>query len=450
MVMGLLSPAFAQVERSSVHAEQMRQLESEEPLAPSDDASERRAMEKDGSLFPLKAAGSKAVRAAKPTVDEDFIVFGYAQSYGSAGTYTDFYRWSGLTHIGSTFVSFDSAGGINTANENVWKNRDANLKAGGAAQAAGVKVIMVCLNSGFDVAVINSVMTSATARAALITEIHNLLAADTYRHGVSFDFEPFAWNSSARAGMVTFFQDLRTSLDTIDPNLEISVYADPSASSTQWDLPAFTPNLDYYLFSCYDYATGTSAHAISDFNNYVSPFTSFYIEGGVPANKMVAVISTYSGRWSGVTAYNTSAGTNRVAGGFTDGLYETTLWPQFGGPKTENYQTGDEVSWHTWLDSGTATNYVRTWDSPQALEYKIRAALSNYTSERHQREQREAASRGWLLVAAVGGRDELVQHERVGWNRGDHRADADLPARLPDLPGDPEEAGDDAVSHQRV
>jgi hypothetical protein len=139
--------------------------------------------------------------------------------------------------------------------------------------------------------------------------------------------------------MVTFFQDLRTSLDTIDPNLEISIYADPSASSTQWDLPAFTPNLDYYLFSCYDYATGTSAHAISDFNNYVSPAsTSFYMEGGVPPNKMVAVISTYSGRWSGVTAYNTSS-RHVPCRGWLHGrpLRDDVVAVSSADPQTENY-----------------------------------------------------------------------------------------------------------------
>jgi hypothetical protein len=379
----------------SEHARQMKELEAQGPPLPSADAEERNQLLKDGTLLPLKATGKRGPKSATPKVSDDFIVFGYTQS-DAFQTYTDFYRWESLTHVASPFVSFAADGTVSVGNENVWLNRDVQLQAGGAAEAAGVKVILTMLNTGFDVSVINSVMTSPSARTTLIGEIHNLVATGGYCGGVTFDFEPFLWNSSARDGMVTFFQDLRTDLDTIDPNLEISIYADPSASATQWNLPAFTPNIDYYLYSCYDYATGSTAHAISDFNNYIAGVDDFYMDGGVPADKMVMVISTYSGRWSAVTAYNTSSGSSRVAGGFTDGLYETTEWQSFGGPQTENYVQGDEVSWHTWNDTGT--DYTRTWDSPTSIEYKFRHALSNQDSDGVHNGKRLRGVGFWSLI----------------------------------------------------
>jgi hypothetical protein len=365
---------------------------------PSADAAERAQLEAEGKLFPLKAElAAKGVKAAQPVIDKDFIVFGYAQST-TADTYTDFYRWEALTHVGSTFIEFDNTGDI--INPNSWINRDDNLRAGGAAQAAGTKVILVMLNDGFDVTVINDVMTNPTARATLISEIAGLLLPDTYAHGVSFDFEPFSWTSAARDGMISFFADLRT---TLGPNYEISIYADPTPSLTQWNIPAFEPNLDYIIYSCYDYASGATPHAISDFNNYITQINNFYLDAGLPASKMVAAISTYSRRWSGTTTYDVTGdpvvdGVNPVAGGFTDGLYETTLWPQFGGPQTENYELGDEASWHTWNDSGT--NYVRTWDSPRSVEYKFRHALSNQdpTTGNDQAGKRLGGVAFWSLI----------------------------------------------------
>jgi hypothetical protein len=333
---------------------------------PSADALERQALEEKGLLFPPLADPAKATR---PVVDRDFIVFGYAQSYGSGGTtYLDHYRWEGLTHVGSTFITFDASGSI--TNPSTWTNRNSNLRAGGAAQAAGVKVIMVVLNREFDVSIINSVMTSATARTTLVNSIVSLLTNDAYCHGVSFDFEPFSWTAAARDGMTQFFAQLRTALP---PQYEISVYADPTPSATQWDIPNMEPNLDYITYSGYDYATGNTPRAITDHDNAIVQIGNFYIARGMPPEKIVYTISAYSRVWSGTNAYGV-AGSIVGSGGFPVGLAETTIAPTNGGPHTYQYRRGDEAAWYTWSFSGT--NRVRTWDSPEALEYKIRNALS--------------------------------------------------------------------------
>ncbi|NUP88556.1 MAG: hypothetical protein HUU25_01910 [Candidatus Sumerlaeia bacterium] len=375
----------------SVHAQQMAQIESEPLLEPG--AAPDPAVEEALRGSPA----SPGRRSTTPTPSLNFISFGYAQSYGSSGTYTDFYRYNALTHIGSTFITFNSSGVI--TNPSTWTGRDAQLRAGGAAQAAGTKVIMVVLNSGFDVTVINSVMTSASARTQLVTDIVNLLQADSYSHGVSFDFEPFSWSSAARDGMTLFFQELRTALDTAGlNNHEISIYGDPTPSSTQWDLPGFEPNLDYILYSCYDFATGSTPTAISRFRgtgiDYLTQVNDFYLDGGFPHEKMVMTISAYSRRWDNGT-YGVSGATNDLAQGFTDGLYDTTMNPNFGGPYADNYVTDHQAGWHTWNDG---TPRIRTWESPEAFEYEIRHVLSNQDDDGIHNGRRLGGVGFWSLI----------------------------------------------------
>ncbi len=364
--MFMAGSAFAQEVAAPAHQQQMEELAA--PTEPTDDQLQ---VLQDQQTFKDGHAGDvpRAPRRAESTIGDDFIVFGYIQSESQL-PHT---RWESLTHVASGFVEFNTNGNLIPASLSAnWTNRDTTMRAGGAAQNAGCKVIMTVLNDNFDVNVINTVMASSTARTNLVTDIAAAVTSDGYCAGVTFDFEPFSWNSTATAGMTLFFQQLRAALPS---PYEISIYADPTPSASRWDLPGLTPSLDYYLYSCYDYATGQTPHAISDFDGYITQINDFYIDGGVPSSKMVAVISSYSGRWEGTNTYNVSGGNDRVAGGFTDGLYETTLWPSYGGPQTEIYRDGDEVSWHTWNDG--LADYVRTWDSPTALEYKIRAVVSN-------------------------------------------------------------------------
>ncbi|MDK2971151.1 MAG: hypothetical protein PWP23_906 [Candidatus Sumerlaeota bacterium] len=368
--LAIVPAAFAD---DAPHAANMAEM-PEESAAPSADAAERTQLEAKGLLFPLK----NAEKSAAPNLKEGGIVFGYAQSYGSSGSHTDFYRWEALSHVASTFVSFSNDGTISAANENTWINRDSNLKAGGAAEAAGVKVILTILNSGFDVDVINDVMDdsgngSAAKRQTLVDEIVTLLKNDDYNHGVTFDFEPFSWSSGATTGMVDFFSRLRTSLDAEGlTSHEISIYSDPTPGTNQWANPGISPYLDYMLYSGYDYASGLTPHAITDHNSTIGNM-DFYFERGLEPEKFVYVISSYSRRWANTTAYN-SAGTSSSSMGFTDALYDVTLNPTNGGPHTENYVTGDEVSWYTYNSSGT--DYTVTFDSPRALTHKVGSSLS--------------------------------------------------------------------------
>lgn len=310
----------------------------------------------------IDRAAEKSAKAATPRVSNDFIVFGYVQSHSQIAQT----RWHALTHVGSLFLNFDSTGTI--TDSTTFTNRDATLKAGGAAQAAGVKVIAVIRNTGFDVNVTNTVLTNATARAKLVSEVARVVNGDAYCAGASFDFEPFSWSTAARDGMTIFFRDLRAAI----PGKEISLYSDPTPVTSGWDVAGIAPNLDYMLYSGYDWGSGNTPHAITDHNSCLTGM-KFYLSGGLPPSKLVSVISSYGRLWSGTNTYD-QTGLKVTSQGFTDGLYNTTLNTAFGGPYASNYVRGDEGVWHTYND-GTE-DYVMTWDSPESMEYKIRHALS--------------------------------------------------------------------------
>ncbi|QDV10090.1 Glycosyl hydrolases family 18 [Planctomycetes bacterium Poly30] len=320
------------------------------------------------------AAGSPTTpgptdRAPIHGIDDDFIVFGYLQSE----TQVFHQRWHALTHVGSRFVGFDSAG--NLTGTSAFTNRSSYLKAGGAADTAGVKMILVL--ASFDDGAggaIASVMTSASRRANLVNQLVNLLANDSYCHGVSIDIE-FSWGSAVRDGLTAFMAQLRAGLDGLGPGYELSIYTNAIFSSNQWDFDAetgITPSIDYMLYSMYDWASGSTPHAISDFDNCLgSSKMHAYLNDGLPPEKLVPVISAYSRQWSNTASYDV-AGTSPSSSGFTDGLFDVTLNSSIGTP-AQNYVTGDEAAWYTW---NSGSQRVRTFEGLEGMEYKIRHALS--------------------------------------------------------------------------
>lgn len=313
---------------------------------------------------------STGTTPAGNAIGSDFIVFGYPQSTAVL----PHVRWHALTHVATTFVDFDASGNLMNLSA-AFTNRHADLKAGGAAQAAGTKVVMLVRNDEFydgvpsgEPDVINTAMGSSTARTNLVTQIVNAINGDAYCAGVSLDFE-FTWGTTTRDNITLFMQELRAALPS---DKEISIYTHASYNSNLWNIAAVEPYIDYMLYSTYDWATGSTTHTPSDYNSCL-PHINSYMNAGLPPQKLVLVWGSYGRRWTGVTGYN-ATGSSASSRGFPDGLFATTLDTTFGGPHTANYEIGDETAWHTYND-GT-NNYVMVWDSPAAMEMKTRAALS--------------------------------------------------------------------------
>jgi len=362
------TPTDGEIPRFSVHEEQMKELEKQ-PHVITEDMLEAWKLEAEGKLFPYRE--KKILPEAKvPLISNDFIVFGYLQSYNQV-FHT---RWQALTHVGCVFVYFNSSGTLTSTTN--FTGRDAYLKAGGAAQAAGVKVILVVCS--FDDApggAIETVMTNPSLRAVLINNIVNLVSSDSYCQGVSMDIE-FSWGANVRDGITAFMSGLRTALDAVNPDYELSIYTNAIFSSTQWNFDAvtgITPHINYMLYSMYNWASGDTPHAISDFDNCLAYSNRIqgYLNDGLPPEKLVLTISAYSRRWDS-TGYDIP-GSFVNSQGFTDAQYDTTLNTNYGGPYTNNYVLLDECGWYTYNDG---TNRTATWDDTEAMEYKIRHALS--------------------------------------------------------------------------
>ncbi|MEM6572423.1 MAG: glycoside hydrolase family 18 protein, partial [Planctomycetota bacterium] len=363
--------ATAQEQRgASVHDAQMREL-ARSPRPRSEDAAAARALAAaPGANLPsLPPVGAGPLAAEPARIDDDFIVFGYLQNE----TQVFHLRWHALTHVGSRFVGFDSSGRLTSTS--AFTGRSSYLKAGGAAETAGVKVVLVLaqFDDGAGGA-LQTVMTSPARRSTLVNELVAILAADSYSHGVSIDFE-FSWGPSVRDGITAFMHELRAGLNSLGPEYELSIYTNAIFSSSQWDFDAqtgITPAIDYMLYSMYDWAGGSVARAISDFDNCLgSSRMHGYLNDGLPPEKFVPVISAYSRRWSGTSVYGGS-GFGATSSGFTDALYDVTLNP-FIGPSALGYVRGDEAGWYGWNDG---TSRVRTFDSPDAMELEVRHALS--------------------------------------------------------------------------
>lgn len=360
--------AAGDVNPRSAHSVQLAE-QMAKPVSLTEDQLEAARLETIGPVTSLPTARSAFGQPRSRGIDEDFIVFGYLQSESQVFHQ----RWQSLTHVGSRFVGFDSLGNLTSAS--AFTGRSSYLKAGGAAEAAGVKVVLVLASfSDGNGGTIATVMTNPSRRANLIAQLVQVVANDSYAHGVSLDLE-FSWGPAVRDGITDFCRELRAAMDAADPRLELSIYTNAIYSSSQWDFDALTgitPSIDYMLYSMYDWASGQTPRAISDFDNCLgSNRMHAYLNAGLPPEKFVPVVSAYSRRWNGTSAYGVG-GSSPVSGGFTDAHFDTTLRPGFG-PGLSNYVRGDEGAWYTWNDGVTRT---RTFDSVESMEYKIRHALS--------------------------------------------------------------------------
>ena len=307
-------------------------------------------------------------QAATPSIAADRVVFGYMQiDY----TTVPFIKWNAVTDIGLLQTSVNSTGNF-TNLASTFTNRVSDLKFGGAADRAGVKVNLVVTAFGDTPGgTIETLMTSATNRTNLI---NNILAAvndpTNGCDGVSFDFEfNWSWNTTdtIKNGLAQFFTDLRAAL----PSKQISAYVTPASMLTHmWDVPNLATNCDFVLQTGYDYGNQTTVHAVSDYDSNLSAIAS-WVNAGLPPEKTVYTLSAYGFNRTGVTTYG-GTGSGLSSTWFADTLYDTTL-RQTDGPFSSNYQTGDETAWDTYVVSGV--NNLSVWDNEQSLEYKIRSTL---------------------------------------------------------------------------
>jgi spore germination protein YaaH len=308
---------------------------------------------------------------AGPRPDRDKIVFAYLQ--GPTTTDIRGVRWHALTHIGWSFITFDAnadLSGVSTFN-----SRSVELKPGGVAANNGVKVVIVLANKNFDETILSTVMTSATLRQKLITNVVNVVADPTNGcDGVNLDFE-FSWGTATRDGIAAFIQDLYTALKALSPPRELSIYTIPSWSSTQYNASNLTNYTDYIIYSGYDFATGSTMTAVG---RYGTPSTysivgnvDDYIAAGIPADHIVIGLPFYTKQWdtTATGAYGntgTQVGAGALINANFDTLYRSSPYPKYYSNPVEHH-----AKWYKYLVSGT-TYRLTTFDDAETLEYKFR------------------------------------------------------------------------------
>ncbi len=314
------------------------------------------------ALFSISLCLSSASICAQVSPPE-FINFGYVQN----NAVLPYIQYSALTHIAPPFVNFDTNGNL-ISPSNFTTGRNADLKANGAAQRAGTKVIACVRNNGFSDSILASVMQDPAKRTALVNGVRNLVLNDPYCQGVNFDFET-SWDTTTRDGITLFLQAIRAA---IPPPYEVSVYTHPTFRASYWDVSGIVNSIDYMLYSTYDFGT-SRAHANADFDAALKQIAG-YLDAGLPPEKMVLTWVSYGRRW-----FNTETSGYDVTGfkqsqGFFDTMYDTTLRQANGGPFTPTYLRGDEISYHTYQQG--EMKFTAVGETPESLEYKITSALN--------------------------------------------------------------------------
>lgn len=321
--------------------------------------------------FALVAFTAKSAVAKSPSISPEFINFGYIQN----NNILPYVQFETFTHVAAPFVDFIGDGSLHSGTVSSFQNRNAALLPGGAAERAGTKVIMCVRNRSFNETYLANVMQDPSRRATLVQAVKNLAENDPYCAGVNFDFE-FSWTSATRDGITEFIHAIRAAL----PDKEISVYTHAYYDASKWDIPAIIDDIDYLLYSTYDFGT-SSARAIADYDDVLREVTE-YLNSGVPPEKMVLTWVAYGRRFYSqdpFTDYGSYFGNSKQSQGFNDTLYNTTLRQADNGPFTPIYVRGDETAYYKYSQPDTQfpfiTNYfVAVGDTPESLALKISAA----------------------------------------------------------------------------
>jgi len=142
-----------------------------------------------------------------------------------------------------------------------------------------------------------------TARQTLITNLINLIQTRG-AHGVNIDFESMA--SSVSADYTSFMIDLCNQMHAAIPNSQVSIAMHAVDWSGFYDIAALEPYVDLFCIMGYDYYWQGSAnagpndplyHFQTTYNYTLSKSTTYYLDQGVPENKLILGLPYYGREW---------------------------------------------------------------------------------------------------------------------------------------------------------
>jgi spore germination protein YaaH len=220
------------------------------------------------------------------------IVFGW-HPYWQNGFETN-YQWDLLSHL--CYFSYD----VNYLNGNaVTTNSWSTANVVTQALANNVKVSL-CVTLFDDHA---AFFGNSSAKQTLITNLISLVQ-QRGAHGVNIDFE--AVPSAQSANLTAFMLDLCNQFHTAIPNGEVSIALPSVDWSNTFDVAAMSSCVDQFFIMGYDYYYGGSAQAgptdplysmVSSYNYNHAKSITYYLNRGVPANKLCLGLPYYGREW---------------------------------------------------------------------------------------------------------------------------------------------------------
>ncbi len=310
-------------------------------------------------LIAARRGGRMSIQgpATNPAGGVDREVFGFAPYWAIANSSQ--WNYSLLTTVAYFGLDINSDGSINTTT-NGWTgwNSQNLVNAINAAHAAGDRAVVVI--KAFDIATINTIVNTTTARQAAITNTINAIASRSL-DGVNVDFEGSTdpRYPDLQSGFVAFIHDLSAQVHQRWPQAMVSV--DTYSGSASWDGGFFkigdlAPNVDAFFIMAYDMAFGNNpGHAGANaplnggtYNDMLS--VSQYLTKA-PASKIMLGVPYYGYKWS--TADNSP--NSATSGGATAVTYSGVLNDLSCGAQqlTQSWDSVAASPWVSWYSPAT-------------------------------------------------------------------------------------------------
>lgn len=159
-----------------------------------------------------------------------------------------------------------------------------------------------------------TLLGNAAARQNLISNLISLVQ-NRGAHGVNIDFE--SMSSSVSADYTSFMIDLCTQMHAQIPGSQVSIAMHAVDWSGFYDIPALAPYVDLFCIMGYDYYWTGSAnagpndplfHFQNTYNYTLSRSTTYYLDKGVPKDKLILGLPYYGREWN-VSTHNLPAPT---------------------------------------------------------------------------------------------------------------------------------------------
>jgi PKD repeat protein len=298
------------------------------------------------------------------------IVYGW-HPYWNSNTHQN-YQWDLLSHL--SFFSYE----VNSADGQPLSTHGWSTSAAvDAALANNVKVTLcVTLFSGH-----SAFFGSSTAQQTLITNLINLVQTRG-AHGVNIDFEGLP--SSQTTNFANFMVNLANQMHSAIPGSEVSTVLYAVDWSNVFDFSIMEPEVDNYIIMGYDYYySGSGTAGPTDplyqfgttYNYTLSRSITYYLDKGVPANKLVLGLPYYGWDYptsgASIPSATTGAGSSRT--------YATVMTNTSGfyGSGNQSWQS-DAISNAYVYTSGTSRQCFMSMDSAfnKRLEHVLHTGIA--------------------------------------------------------------------------